>query len=137
MAPIDRSLEPSETTKGNATKRQYAVTAAIATGLLASQPIHAAAPSAFGSGFDVQDFYQLFSVEDITPKNQQKWPYYKHVSVRWDDYALHGTERVGPSKNPVKLEVIQGRLNLNTEYKNGMSFIDSFVETQVKRASSS
>jgi CubicO group peptidase (beta-lactamase class C family) len=113
-------------------KRPYAVIAAIATSLLASHPILAAAPSAFGSGFDVQDFYQPFSVEDITPKNQQKWPYYKHVSARWDDYALHGTEKVGPSKNPVKLDVVEGRLNLNTEYKNGMSFIDSFVETQVK-----
>lgn len=89
-------------------------------------------PSAFGSDFDVQDFYQPFTLEEITPKNQQKWPYYKHVSAHWDEYALHGTEKIDPSKVPAKLKVAKERLNLNLEYKDGKSYIDSFVETQVK-----
>ena len=54
-------------------------------------PVKAEEPSAFGSGFDVQDFYKPFTRDDITPENQQKWPYYKHVSAHWDEFALHGT----------------------------------------------
>jgi CubicO group peptidase (beta-lactamase class C family) len=108
------------------------VTATAVACISANQPALANQPSAFGSGFDVQDFYQPFALEDITPKNQQKWPYYKYVSAHWDDFALHGTEKVSKSKNPARLEVTEDRLDLNTEYKDGMSFIDSFVETQVK-----
>jgi hypothetical protein len=100
--------------------------------IFASQPTLAEQPSAFGSGFDVQDFYQPFALKDITPNNQQKWPYYKHVSAHWDDFALHGTKKVSASKNQAKLEVTEERLDLNLEYQNGISYIDSFVETQVK-----
>ena len=60
-------------------KIQNAIIMSIAVGLLASQPVNADAPSAFGSGFDVQDFYKPFTLEEITPENQQKWPYYKLV----------------------------------------------------------
>ncbi len=56
--------------------------------------------SAFGSGFDVQEFYNPFTVEEITPENMQKWPYYKYVSANWDDYAIHGTTKVNKSSNP-------------------------------------
>lgn len=94
--------------------------------------IKAEEPSAFGSGFDVQDFYKPFTRDDITPENQQKWPYYKHVSAHWDEFALHGTAKINPSKNPTELKLAQDRLDLNTEYKDGKSFIDSMVDTQVK-----
>jgi CubicO group peptidase (beta-lactamase class C family) len=113
-------------------KMHYVLVAVIATCLLSSQSVQADEPSAFGSGFDVQDFYGPFTLEEITPKNMQKWPYYKHVSTHWDEYALHGTDKVAPSKNPAKLKVAEDRLDLNTEYKDGKSYIDSFVETQVK-----
>ena len=83
-------------------------------------------------GFDVQDFYRPFTLEEITPKNQQKWPYYKYVSSHWDKFAQHGTEKVSHSGSPAKLEVADARLDLNTEYKDGKSFIDSLLETQVK-----
>ena len=95
-------------------------------------PVKAEEPSAFGSGFDVQDFYKPFTRDDITPENQQKWPYYKHVSAHWDEFALHGTAKISPSKNPAKLKLAQDRLDLNTEYEDGKSFIDSMVDTQVK-----
>ncbi len=65
--------------------------AVIATMIIGSTPSKAETPSAFGSGFDVQDFYKPFTLEEITPENQQKWPYYKYVSANWDDYAIHGT----------------------------------------------
>jgi CubicO group peptidase (beta-lactamase class C family) len=112
-------------------KIQYAVIAAIATSFLGSQVAFAAPPSAFGSGFDVQDFYKPFSLKEITPENQQKWPYYKHVSAHWDDYALHGTAKIKHSTNPAKLE--QGeRLDMNAEFQNGKSFIESLQATQTK-----
>ena len=112
-------------------KAQISLIAGLAAGLLASQPVSAEAPSAFGSGFDVQDFFKPFALEDITPANQQKWPYYKYVSAHWDQYALHGTDKISASVNPAKLE--QGeRLDLNTEFRDGQSFIQSLQATQVK-----
>ncbi len=90
-----------------------------------------AQPSAFGSGFDLRDFYKPFTLDEITPENQQKWPYYKHVSAHWDDYALHGTAKIKRAVNPAKLE--QGeRLDLNAEFENGKSFIESLQATQTK-----
>jgi CubicO group peptidase (beta-lactamase class C family) len=110
-------------------KIQYALLCAAS---LTVQPAMAEGPSAFGSGFDVQDFYLPFTAEDITPQNMQKWPYYKHVSAHWDDYAVQGTEMIAASTKPAILEVAEDRLDLNTEYKDGKSYIDSLVETQVK-----
>ena len=90
--------------------------------------------SSFGSGFDQQDFYMPFSVEDITPQNMQKWPYYKYASTHWDEYSIHGTEKIVRSKTPLKIFVAEGdeRLDLNTEWIEGKSFMDTFFETQVK-----
>ena len=97
---------------------EYIVFAAVAFSLIASQPAFADTPSAFGSGFDVQDFYKPFTLEEITPENQQKWPYYKYVSAHWDEYALHGTVKIKRSANPARLQ--QGeRLDMNSEFKKG------------------
>jgi CubicO group peptidase (beta-lactamase class C family) len=99
--------------------------------VLTGQPAAAKAPSAFGSGFDVQDFFKPFTLKDITPENQQKWPYYKYASAHWDDFALHGTKLINRSANPTKLE--QGeRLDLNSEFQNGRTFIESLQATQTK-----
>lgn len=108
------------------------IAAATALLLLLSKSVHADEPSAFGSGFDVQDFYRPYALKEITPQNQQKWPYYKYVSSHWDAYAGHGTLKIGRSGKPANLEVAKDRLDLNTEYEDGESFIDSFVDTQVK-----
>jgi CubicO group peptidase (beta-lactamase class C family) len=95
------------------------------------QPSHADQPSAFGSGFDVQDFYRPFTLEEITPANQQTWPYYKYVSAHWDDYALHGTSKVSRSASPAKLE--EGdRLDLNADFQDSKTFIESLQATQTK-----
>lgn len=90
------------------------------------------APSAFGSGFDVQDFYRPFTPDEITPANQQMWPYYKHVSAHWNEFAQHGTAAIGPSRVPANLKVAEDRLDLNTEYEDGQSYIDSMINTQCK-----
>ena len=95
------------------------------------QPIHADTPSAFGSDFDVQDFYKPFTLAEITPENQQKWPYYKHVSAHWDEYALHGTAKVKRSASPAKLED-GDRLDLNADFQDGRTFIESLQATQTK-----
>ncbi len=115
-------------------KTRYAVFATVATSLLASQPVLADTPSAFGSGFDVQDFYKPFTLEEITPANQQTWPYYKYVSAHWGDYALHGTAKINRSTKPAKLTVAEGdeRLDMNTPWKDGRTFIESLQSTQTK-----
>jgi hypothetical protein len=51
-------------------KIQYAVIVTVAIILLACRPVFADTPTAFGSGFDVQDFYKPFRLDEITPKNQ-------------------------------------------------------------------
>lgn len=112
-------------------KARNLMIAAIATGLLSTQPISADAPSAFGSGFDVQDFFKPFTLEEITPANQQQWPYYKHVSAHWDQFGLHGTAKVNRSSNPAKLEPGE-LLDMNTEFRDGKSFIESLQATQTK-----
>jgi len=108
--------------------------AAIGVCLMSSQSARADAPSAFGSGFDVQDFYRPFTLDEITPKNQQKWPYYKYVSAHWDKYALHGTKKVNRSANPAKLSIADEgqRFDLNSKFKSDQTFIDSLLGTQAK-----
>ena len=113
-------------------KNMCLIIAASILTIVTCQAVHAESPSAFGSGFDVQDFYRPFTLDKITPVNQQKWPYYKHTSAHWDEYALHGSVKINPSKKPAKLYVAKDRLDLNTEYKEGKSFIDSLVDTQCK-----
>ena len=92
-------------------KIQCAIIVSIVASLRSSPSVLADTPSAFGSGFDVQDFYKPFSLEEITPENMQKWPYYKHVSAHWDDYALHGTKKINRSNTPAKLEQGDGGLS--------------------------
>ena len=115
-------------------KIHCAATAAVAIIFLSSQPVFAGEPSAFGTGFDVQDFYRPFTLEEITPVNMQKWPYYKHASAHWDDYALHGAAKVKRSAKPTKLVAAEegGRFDLNAEFKDGQTFIEAFLSTQVK-----
>jgi len=105
----------------------------IMTFLLTTQTTRAEAPSAFGSGFDVQDFFKPFTLKDITPENQQKWPYYKYVSAHWAQYSLHNVDKIQPAPNPTKLAIAdeKDRLDLNGEWKDG-TFIDSLQSTQVK-----
>lgn len=113
---------------------KYPIIMGILSAVIAVQPIQASAPSAFGSGFDVQNFYKPFKPEEITSENQQTWPYYKEVSSHWDTYAAHGTSKIKHSNNPAELIVLKGNksFNLNTEWKDGKTFIQSFLDTQVK-----
>lgn len=117
-------------------KIKYPIVMGILGAVIAFQPIQGSesVPSAFGSGFDVQKFYKPFTSKEITSENQQTWPYYKSVSSHWDTYAAHGTSKIKHSNNPAKLTVAKNdkSFNLNTEFKDGKSFIQSFQDTQVK-----
>ena len=90
-----------------------------------------AQPSAFGSGFDLQDFYKPFTITDITPENMQSWPYYKYVSANWDEFAIHGTAAVSRSNNPASISIGE-QLDMNTEFNDGLTWIESHQSTQVK-----
>ena len=115
-------------------KFHCAIVSAFVVALLYVQPVFADEPSAFGSDFDVQDFFSPFKLEELTPQNMQTWPYYRYVSAHWNEYALHGTAKVQRSTKTAKLEVAeQGvRFDLNSEFKEGQTFIESFQATQVK-----
>jgi CubicO group peptidase (beta-lactamase class C family) len=115
-------------------KIHYGVVVAIVASLMYSPLVFADEPSAFGSDFDMQVFFRPFKLEEITPENMQKWPYYRHASAHWDDYALHGTAKIERSTKPAKLATAEKdeRFDLNAEFKNGQSFIESFLSTQVK-----
>jgi hypothetical protein len=116
------------------TKMKLTIISGVIATIVSIPLAHADPPSSFGSGFDVQGFYKPFSVKDITPENMQKWPYYKYASTHWDDYGVHGTEKLSRSKTPAKLSIAEDddRLDLNTEWEDGQSFIESLFETQVK-----
>ena len=114
---------------------RYTLLAVLITCLMSIQSVQGQdEPSAFGSGFDVQEFYKPFTLKDITPANMQKWPYYKYVSTHWDEYALHGTKKIERSRRPAKLTIGEGdeRLDLNQEWKKGETFVDAFLGSQVK-----
>jgi hypothetical protein len=115
-------------------KTCFVLIAAMGACLMSVQSAKADEPSAFGSGFDVQEFYKPFTLNDITPANMQKWPYYKYVSVHWDKYSLHGTKKIERSQKPAKLTVAKDdeRLDLNKQWKKGETFIDAFLASQVK-----
>jgi CubicO group peptidase (beta-lactamase class C family) len=91
-------------------------------------------PPAFGGGVDEQEFYQPFRAEDITHDNAQTWPYYKYASANWGEFALFGTAEIGMSAQPAKLAMAaeEDRFDLNSEWKDGQSFIESFQSKQVK-----
>lgn len=105
--------------------------ATLALVVLSTSTALADEPSAFGSGFDLQDFFLPFRLDEITPQNMQFWPYSKHVAANWDDYSVHGVAEITRSKSPTKLRVAD-RLDTNTEFREGQSFLESLQATQVK-----
>jgi CubicO group peptidase (beta-lactamase class C family) len=88
------------------------------------------ADSAVGVG-NPQDFYRPFNVADIPVDKMQQWPYYKYVSANWDQFVLTSTAKVGAAAKPVRLTT--GReINLNSEFKDGQSYIENLLQTQTK-----
>jgi len=88
------------------------------------------ADSAIGEG-NPQDFYGPFNVADIPVDKMQQWPYYKYASAHWDQFVLTSTAKVGSAAKPVKLTT--GRqIDLNSEFKDGQSYIDNLLQTQTK-----
>jgi CubicO group peptidase (beta-lactamase class C family) len=88
-------------------------------------------PSAFGGDFDLQDFYRGFTLEEITPENMQRWPYYRVVSARWSQYVQTATVPLRPARVPRPL-VLGERFDLNDEFEDGKSYLQSLVDCQVK-----
>ena len=80
----------------------------------------------------LNDFYRPFTLSEITPKNMQKWPYYKHTSTRWDEYGLFGTAPIMGSSAPAKLSVADKQFDVSQEFRKGRSFADSLNATQTK-----
>ena len=79
----------------------------------------------------INDFYRAFTLDEITPKNMQSWPYYKHTSTRWDDYGLFGTVPI-LAGNPARLSLAESQFDLGQEFRDGRSFAASLFATQTK-----
>jgi CubicO group peptidase (beta-lactamase class C family) len=80
----------------------------------------------------LNDFYKPIDLSDITPKNMQSWPYYKHVSAHWDDYGLFGTVPVMAAENPAPVTIADQQFDLQQDFGDGRSFADSLNGTQTK-----
>ncbi|TCL08464.1 CubicO group peptidase (beta-lactamase class C family) [Shimia isoporae] len=80
----------------------------------------------------LNDFYRAYELSEITPENMQSWPYYKHVSMNWDDYALFGTAPVFAAEKPAELRMAENQLDLGQEFRDGKSFAQSLQDTQTK-----
>jgi CubicO group peptidase (beta-lactamase class C family) len=104
----------------------------VAATAVVAHAANAEGPSAFGGDFDLQDFYRPFTLEEITPQNMQKWPYNKYVSANWDKYVTTSSAKVERAKTPTELQQSDKRFDLNGEFKNGKSFLQSLIDTQVK-----
>jgi CubicO group peptidase (beta-lactamase class C family) len=88
-------------------------------------------PSAFGGDFDLQDFYRGFTLDEITPGNMQRWPYYRVVSARWSDYVQTATVPLRRARVPRQL-VPGERFDLKQEFREEKSYLQSLVDCQVK-----
>jgi CubicO group peptidase (beta-lactamase class C family) len=78
------------------------------------------------------DFYRPYTLSEITPKNMQRWPYYNYVSTHWDEYGLFGTVPVMASKTPAALSVSDAQFDLQQDFRDGQSFVESLHATQTK-----
>jgi hypothetical protein len=73
-------------------------------------------PSAFSGTFDLQDFYRGFTLEEITPQNMQRWPYYSYVSARWREFCQTAIVPIKSSRIPAVLEAGE-RFDLSAEFR--------------------
>ena len=80
----------------------------------------------------LNDFYRPFALSEITPKNMQKWPYYRYTSMNWDDYGLFGTASIMAAKSPAKLKVADTPFDIEQEFREGQTFAESLTATQTK-----
>ena len=108
--------------------RKIAVTVATAFSLVFGFATAASAETKV----TLNDFYRPFALSDITPKNMQKWPYYRYTSMNWDEYGLFGTVHVMASKRPAKLRVANKLFDIQQKLPDGRSFVESLTATQTK-----
>lgn len=96
---------------------------ALASSLVAAEP---------ASKVTLNDFYRPFELSEITPKNMQSWPYYRYVSMNWDDYGLCGTASILASKNPAKLSASSKTFDIQQQFNETQTFVESLTATQTK-----
>ncbi|MGY8771149.1 MAG: serine hydrolase domain-containing protein [Pirellulales bacterium] len=80
----------------------------------------------------LNDFYRPFALSEITPKNMQKWPYYRYTSMNWDEYGIFGTVSIMGSKSPAKLSVADKPFDIEQDFREGRTFVESLTATQTK-----
>ena len=98
---------------------------------LATSPLFNASLMA-ESKVTLNDFYRPFELSEITAKNMQTWPYYRYVSMNWDDYGLFGTVTVLASETPAKLSIAKNTFDIQQDIAENSTFVESLTATQTK-----
>ena len=80
----------------------------------------------------LNNFYRPFELSEITPKNMQSWPYYRHTSMNWDEYGLFGTVPIMGAKKPAELTVANTPFDIEQELRKNWTFVESLTSTQTK-----
>lgn len=80
----------------------------------------------------LNDFYRPFVLSEITAKNMQSWPYYRYTSMNWDEYGIFGTVPVMGAKKPAELTVANTPFDIEQEFREGWTFVESLTSTQTK-----
>lgn len=80
----------------------------------------------------LNDFYRPFELSEITPKNMQGWPYYRYTSMNWDEYGIFGTAPILGAEKPAELTVADTPFNIQQEFREGQTFVESLTATQTK-----
>jgi len=80
----------------------------------------------------LNDFYRPFEISEITPKNMQKWPYYKYTSTHWNEYGLFGTVSILAAKNPAKLTIADTPFDIEQKLRDDRTVAESLTSTQTK-----
>jgi CubicO group peptidase (beta-lactamase class C family) len=62
----------------------------------------------------------------------QAWPYYRYTSMNWDEYGLFGTASIMAAKSPAKLSVADTPFDIQQEFREGQTFVESLTATQTK-----
>ncbi|WP_018968582.1 serine hydrolase domain-containing protein [Rubritalea marina] len=80
----------------------------------------------------LNEFYRPFELSEITAKNMQTWPYYRYVSMNWDDYGLFGTVSVMTAEKPAKLTIADSTFDIQQQLSEHQTFVESLTATQTK-----
>lgn len=107
---------------------------AICSGIVAAICGESTAADVLGGQFDVNDFYLPFTAADITPEDQQTWPFINNNSMKWGDYLSAPDRRPGCLSQPkgVAAQILRRGIPINGRWPASKAMV--YVETSARGA---